>query len=129
MQLSLREYIGTITLDELLAKKEDVTPFIMKDVAEKANALGMEIITMVTQQNYYNQQLFLQQSHCCCHGNHQERQQLSKAIVSMETVLHTILVLHVRIRNILNNCWRSPMFHDPHHKNGFVELPRGGTCC
>ncbi|HFA47451.1 MAG TPA: slipin family protein [Bacteroidetes bacterium] len=45
LQLSLREYIGTLALDELLAKKEDVTPYIMADVSQKAAALGMEVST------------------------------------------------------------------------------------
>lgn len=44
LQLALREYVGTMTLDELLAKKEDITPFILKEVAEQAAALGMEVV-------------------------------------------------------------------------------------
>ncbi|MEO1259316.1 MAG: slipin family protein [Bacteroidota bacterium] len=43
LQLSIREYIGTLTIDELLAKKEDVTPFILKEVADQAAELGMEV--------------------------------------------------------------------------------------
>ncbi len=45
VQLSLREYIGTLTLDELLAKKEDVAPFILRDVSEKATKLGVTVAT------------------------------------------------------------------------------------
>lgn len=45
MQMSIREYIGTLTLDELLAKKENIKDFIFEFAAEKANDLGCEIIT------------------------------------------------------------------------------------
>ncbi len=45
MQLAIREYVGTLTLDELLARKESVRPFIMEAVAEKVDSLGAEIVT------------------------------------------------------------------------------------
>ncbi len=45
MQLAIREYVGTLTLDELLARKESVRPFIMEAVIEKTDALGAKIIT------------------------------------------------------------------------------------
>lgn len=45
MQLSLREYIGTLTLDELLAKKEDVAPYILREVSGKATELGVAVNT------------------------------------------------------------------------------------
>ena len=43
MQLALREYVGGYTLDELLERKEAITPFVMKAVSEKAEALGLEV--------------------------------------------------------------------------------------
>jgi regulator of protease activity HflC (stomatin/prohibitin superfamily) len=43
-QLALREYIGGFSFDELLEKKETIAPFILKAVAEKALALGVEVI-------------------------------------------------------------------------------------
>ena len=45
LQLVIREYVGTLTLDELLAQKESVSPFIMEAVAEKVAALGGKIST------------------------------------------------------------------------------------
>lgn len=42
-QLAVREYVGTFTLDELLANKESVAPAILKDVAEKATAMGAAV--------------------------------------------------------------------------------------
>ena len=43
-QLALREYIGGFSFDELLEKKESIAPYILKAVAEKALALGVEVI-------------------------------------------------------------------------------------
>jgi hypothetical protein len=43
-QLALREYIGTMSLDELLEKKETIAPFILKAVTSNAEALGVEVI-------------------------------------------------------------------------------------
>jgi len=43
MQLALREFVGSFTLDELLEKKENVSTYVMKVVANKVNALGVEI--------------------------------------------------------------------------------------
>jgi regulator of protease activity HflC (stomatin/prohibitin superfamily) len=42
-QLALREYIGTLSLDELLEKKETIAPFILKAVTSNAEALGIEV--------------------------------------------------------------------------------------
>jgi hypothetical protein len=42
-QLALREYVGTLTLDELLANKESVQPHILKEVAGKAAEMGAEV--------------------------------------------------------------------------------------
>jgi len=42
-QLALREYIGTLTLDELLEKKETLAPFIMQSVTGIAEGLGVEV--------------------------------------------------------------------------------------
>ncbi|PKP20808.1 MAG: peptidase [Bacteroidetes bacterium HGW-Bacteroidetes-21] len=44
MQLSLREYIGTFTLDELLENKVSVSEKILNSVKEKAEELGVEIL-------------------------------------------------------------------------------------
>jgi hypothetical protein len=43
-QLALREYISGFSFDELLEKKESMTPFILQRVKEKAEALGIEVI-------------------------------------------------------------------------------------
>ena len=43
VQLALREFIGTFSLDELLEKKESVAEYVMKVLKEKAKALGVEI--------------------------------------------------------------------------------------
>lgn len=42
-QLALREYIGGMGFDELLEKKEDMTPFILERIQQKAEALGIEV--------------------------------------------------------------------------------------
>jgi regulator of protease activity HflC (stomatin/prohibitin superfamily) len=41
MQLALREFVGALTLDELLEKKENVSDYIMESVSAKAEALGV----------------------------------------------------------------------------------------
>lgn len=43
MQLALREYIGTMTLDELLEKKEAVSAYVLQVLKEKVNNLGVEV--------------------------------------------------------------------------------------
>ena len=43
MQLALREFIGTLTLDEILERKESISKFVMDFLREKANVLGVEI--------------------------------------------------------------------------------------
>lgn len=43
MQLALREFVGALTLDELLEKKENVSDYIVSSVSEKAEALGVVI--------------------------------------------------------------------------------------
>jgi regulator of protease activity HflC (stomatin/prohibitin superfamily) len=43
LQLSLREYIAGFSFDELLDKKESIAPFILQAVAQKAEALGVEV--------------------------------------------------------------------------------------
>jgi len=43
MQLALREFIGTLTLDELLEKKDSVSDYILSSLKEKAMVLGVEI--------------------------------------------------------------------------------------
>jgi len=45
IQLSLREYIGTMTLDQLLASKEAAGPYIKSAVTESADLLGIELIS------------------------------------------------------------------------------------
>jgi hypothetical protein len=42
-QLALREYIGTMSLDELLEKKESIAPFILEAVRKNVQALGVEV--------------------------------------------------------------------------------------
>lgn len=43
MQLALREFVGSLTLDELLDKKESVATYIIYNVAERSEALGVEL--------------------------------------------------------------------------------------
>ncbi|MFL5729531.1 MAG: slipin family protein [Cytophagaceae bacterium] len=43
LQLALREFIGTLTLDELLDKKESISEYVVMTLKEKASALGAEI--------------------------------------------------------------------------------------
>ena len=43
MQLALREFIGTLTLDEILEKKESINQYVIENVKEKAEKLGVEI--------------------------------------------------------------------------------------
>jgi len=42
-QLALREYVGGLMFDELLDKKESITPFILQAVKTNADALGIEV--------------------------------------------------------------------------------------
>ncbi len=44
IQLALRTFIGSLTLDELLASKEEVSENILKTVSNKANNLGVQIL-------------------------------------------------------------------------------------
>lgn len=44
MQLALREYIGTQTLDELLDNKNEISLFVMKQLDDKAQMLGVKIV-------------------------------------------------------------------------------------
>lgn len=44
IQLALREFIGTFTLDELLERKESVSEHVMKSLANKADALGVKVM-------------------------------------------------------------------------------------
>jgi len=43
VQLALRDYIGTLTLDEMLDKKGELAPFIVEATAIKAAQLGVEL--------------------------------------------------------------------------------------
>lgn len=43
-QLALREYISGFSFDELLEKKESMSPFILQRVKEKAEPLGIEVV-------------------------------------------------------------------------------------
>nr|WP_321454202.1 slipin family protein [uncultured Carboxylicivirga sp.] len=44
IQLALREYIGTLTLDEILERKEEVSKFVMTSLKEKALTFGVEMM-------------------------------------------------------------------------------------
>ncbi len=44
IQLALREYVGTLTLDEILEKKEEVSGFVLRAVKEKSENFGVEMI-------------------------------------------------------------------------------------
>lgn len=41
MQLALREFVGVLTLDELLEKKENISTYVMESAAGKVEALGV----------------------------------------------------------------------------------------
>jgi hypothetical protein len=43
MQLALREFIGTLSLDELLEKKESIAAYVLASLKDKAHNLGIEI--------------------------------------------------------------------------------------
>src|SRR5690606_26200238 len=43
VQLALREFIGTLSLDELLEKKESISAYVMSTLKDKAFNLGVEI--------------------------------------------------------------------------------------
>jgi hypothetical protein len=43
MQLALREFVGSLTLDELLEKKENVSSYVMDSISEKVEALGVAL--------------------------------------------------------------------------------------
>jgi regulator of protease activity HflC (stomatin/prohibitin superfamily) len=43
MQLALREYIGTMTLDEMLEKKEAISAYVLSALKEKVQNLGVEV--------------------------------------------------------------------------------------
>lgn len=43
MQLALREFVGTYTLDELLEKKEAIAEYVMNTLDSKAKSLGVKI--------------------------------------------------------------------------------------
>jgi regulator of protease activity HflC (stomatin/prohibitin superfamily) len=42
LQLILREYVGTLTLDDLLQKKEEINQFVLSRLKEKTHVLGVE---------------------------------------------------------------------------------------
>jgi len=43
MQLALREFFGTLSLDELLEKKESISAYVLAALKDKASNLGVEI--------------------------------------------------------------------------------------
>jgi regulator of protease activity HflC (stomatin/prohibitin superfamily) len=43
MQLALREYVGSLTLDEILEKKEQIGIFVTEKVQQQADDLGMHV--------------------------------------------------------------------------------------
>lgn len=43
IQLALREYIGAVTLDELLENKDSIAEKVVKTIASKANKLGVQV--------------------------------------------------------------------------------------
>lgn len=44
-QLALRDYIGTLTLDELLARKQAIQTFVMDQLADKVATYGVELMS------------------------------------------------------------------------------------
>ncbi|MFY0672372.1 MAG: slipin family protein [Bacteroidia bacterium] len=45
VQLALRSYVGALTLDELLEKKDAVSGFVQSQISEQAKALGIEVLS------------------------------------------------------------------------------------
>jgi len=45
LQLMLREYVGTLKLDDLLRRKEDVASFILSRLREKSEAFGTQFVS------------------------------------------------------------------------------------
>lgn len=45
VQLALREYIGTLTLDNILSRKEEVAPFVLTSTANRIKQLGLELVS------------------------------------------------------------------------------------
>jgi len=45
MQFALREFIGTLSLDELLEKKDEVGKYILSNFSEKSRLLGVELLS------------------------------------------------------------------------------------
>ncbi|WP_430813746.1 slipin family protein [Carboxylicivirga sp. RSCT41] len=43
VQLALREYVGTLSLDEILERKEDVSAYVTASVKDKAAGFGVEM--------------------------------------------------------------------------------------
>jgi regulator of protease activity HflC (stomatin/prohibitin superfamily) len=44
VQLALREFVGTMSLDELLEKKENLAPAILEALSTKTTSLGVEVL-------------------------------------------------------------------------------------
>ncbi|TGL63741.1 slipin family protein [Leptospira sarikeiensis] len=44
LQLALREYVGSLTLDEILSKKEEIGTFVLEKTKTNAEHLGLEIL-------------------------------------------------------------------------------------
>ena len=44
VQLALRNYVGTLTLDELLERKEDIAKSVLADVKAEATKLGVKVL-------------------------------------------------------------------------------------
>jgi regulator of protease activity HflC (stomatin/prohibitin superfamily) len=44
VQLALREFVGTMSLDELLEKKENLAPAILEALSAKTTSLGVEVL-------------------------------------------------------------------------------------
>jgi regulator of protease activity HflC (stomatin/prohibitin superfamily) len=43
IQLAIRTFVGTMTLDELLERKESLAPLILEELKEEVEALGVEL--------------------------------------------------------------------------------------
>ena len=43
LQLALREYVGNMTFDELLEKREEIAKYVINVVSKKAEAIGVEL--------------------------------------------------------------------------------------
>ncbi len=45
IQFSIRECLGTMTLDEILSRKQDVAPFVLKETKDRLTSMGIDLLS------------------------------------------------------------------------------------